>query len=151
MRCLVLLRRRGEAGFLPASWDDALDLAARELRQVDPYRAAFYLTSRGTLDGPYSRDQIRAYLKTGLLARDTLYCRVGGDLWAGTSRGVVRRTRKGDFHYFAGQRWLPHISVGHRLSLLPDDLDKNQYRYPADPIFRGSRNVRIRGRIAEDL
>lgn len=48
-----LLRRRGECGFLPASWDEALDVAARELRQVDPHRAAFYLTSRGITNEVY--------------------------------------------------------------------------------------------------
>jgi len=30
-----------------------------------------------------------------------------GDLWIGTSRGLIRRTRRGEFHYFAGRRWLP--------------------------------------------
>lgn len=34
-----------------------------------------------------------------------------GDLWVGTSRGVIRRTRTGEFHYFAGRRWLPHDEV----------------------------------------
>jgi molybdopterin-dependent oxidoreductase alpha subunit len=48
-----LLRRRGEAGFLPASWDEALDRIATELRTVDPARAAFYLTSRGITNEVY--------------------------------------------------------------------------------------------------
>ena len=39
-----LLRRKGERGFLAASWDEALDRIAEELRVVDPGRAAFYLT-----------------------------------------------------------------------------------------------------------
>ncbi|MEI6342781.1 MAG: two-component regulator propeller domain-containing protein [Verrucomicrobiota bacterium] len=34
-----------------------------------------------------------------------------GDVWIGTSRGVIRRTREGEFHYFAGQRWLPDDRV----------------------------------------
>jgi len=33
-----------------------------------------------------------------------------GDLWAGTSRGAIRQTG-GQFHYFAGQRWLPSDQV----------------------------------------
>lgn len=34
-----------------------------------------------------------------------------GDVWVGTSRGVIRRTRSGEFHYFAGRRWLPDDRV----------------------------------------
>ena len=48
-----MMRRHGERGFLPASWDEALDRIAMELRQVDPARAAFYLTSRGTTNEVY--------------------------------------------------------------------------------------------------
>jgi molybdopterin-dependent oxidoreductase alpha subunit len=48
-----MLRRHGEPGFLPASWDEALDHIAAELRRVDPARAAFYLTSRGTTNEVY--------------------------------------------------------------------------------------------------
>lgn len=48
-----LLRRQGERGFLPAPWDEALDLMASELRRVDPVRAAFYLTSRGITNEVY--------------------------------------------------------------------------------------------------
>jgi molybdopterin-dependent oxidoreductase alpha subunit len=48
-----LLRRRGEPGFLAASWDEALDVVAGELRRVDPQRAAFYVTSRGITNEVY--------------------------------------------------------------------------------------------------
>ena len=34
----------------------------------------------------------------------------GGDLWIGTTRGAIRHTG-GQFHYFAGQRWLPDDRV----------------------------------------
>src|ERR1039458_557982 len=37
-----MLRRRGERGFLVATWDEALDRVAEELAIVDPARAAFY-------------------------------------------------------------------------------------------------------------
>lgn len=42
-----MVRRRGEAGFTPVSWDEALDLAATRLAATEPECAAFYLTSRG--------------------------------------------------------------------------------------------------------
>ena len=48
-----LLRRVGERGFHVVSWDEALDLAASELRLVDPARVAFYLTSRGITNEVY--------------------------------------------------------------------------------------------------
>jgi molybdopterin-dependent oxidoreductase alpha subunit len=48
-----LLRRRGEPGFLVATWDEALDRIADELRRVEPSRAAFYLTSRGITNEVY--------------------------------------------------------------------------------------------------
>jgi molybdopterin-dependent oxidoreductase alpha subunit len=48
-----LLRRQGEPGFLPATWDEALDRIAAELREVEPSRTAFYLTSRGITNESY--------------------------------------------------------------------------------------------------
>src|SRR6185436_16004061 len=42
-----MIRRRGEAGFLVATWDEALDFIAGELRNSDPARSAIYMTSRG--------------------------------------------------------------------------------------------------------
>src|SRR5436190_3765485 len=48
-----MIRRQGEAGFLVANWDEALDRIAAELRTVDPNRAAFYLTSRGLTNESY--------------------------------------------------------------------------------------------------
>jgi molybdopterin-dependent oxidoreductase alpha subunit len=42
-----LLRRRGEAGFRPVSWDTALELVADRIRAAGPERLACYLTSRG--------------------------------------------------------------------------------------------------------
>src|SRR5439155_21321552 len=48
-----LLRRRGEPGFLVATWDEALARIGEELRQTDPARAAFYLTSRGITNEVY--------------------------------------------------------------------------------------------------
>ncbi|HVR28318.1 MAG TPA: FdhF/YdeP family oxidoreductase [Thermoanaerobaculia bacterium] len=46
-------RRRGERGFTPISWGEALDQAVAVLRETDPRRAAFYLTSRGIPNETY--------------------------------------------------------------------------------------------------
>jgi molybdopterin-dependent oxidoreductase alpha subunit len=48
-----MVRRAGEPGFRVIGWDEALDLAAMHLRDVDPIRAAFYLTSRGITNESY--------------------------------------------------------------------------------------------------
>lgn len=42
-----MVRRRGEAGFVPSTWDEALEIVARQLRSAPPERTAFYMTSRG--------------------------------------------------------------------------------------------------------
>ena len=48
-----MLRRNGEAGFSPVSWDEALDLAADRIRAAGPQRSGFYLTSRGMPNETY--------------------------------------------------------------------------------------------------
>jgi molybdopterin-dependent oxidoreductase alpha subunit len=48
-----MVRRRGEAGFRRASWDEALNLIAARMRGADPRRLAFYLTSRGLTNEVY--------------------------------------------------------------------------------------------------
>src|SRR5438094_1010060 len=48
-----MIRRHGEPGFLVSTWDEALDLIAGGLRDIDPSRAAFYLTSRGITNEVY--------------------------------------------------------------------------------------------------
>jgi molybdopterin-dependent oxidoreductase alpha subunit len=42
-----MLRRSGEPGFSPISWDDALDLVSERVRTAGPDRVGYYLTSRG--------------------------------------------------------------------------------------------------------
>jgi molybdopterin-dependent oxidoreductase alpha subunit len=48
-----MVRRAGEPGFTPIDWDAALDLAAARLRDTDPRRTGFYLTSRGAPNENY--------------------------------------------------------------------------------------------------
>jgi molybdopterin-dependent oxidoreductase alpha subunit len=42
-----MVRRRGEAGFRPSTWDEALGIVAGKLGAAPPERVAFYMTSRG--------------------------------------------------------------------------------------------------------
>jgi len=46
-------RDRGDAGFRRVGWDEALDLVAGRLREVDPDRFCLYLTSRGITNEVY--------------------------------------------------------------------------------------------------
>jgi len=48
-----MIRRRGDAGFRRASWDEAMELMAARVREIDPRRLAFYLVSRGTANETY--------------------------------------------------------------------------------------------------
>ena len=48
-----MVRRKGEPGFRRVSWDDALDTVAGRMRDTDPDRIAFYLTSRGVTNEAY--------------------------------------------------------------------------------------------------
>ncbi len=70
-----LLRRRGEPGFLAASWDEALDRIASELRETDPERVAFYLTSRGiTNEVYYAAQKAARFLGTNHVDNSARLC-----------------------------------------------------------------------------
>jgi molybdopterin-dependent oxidoreductase alpha subunit len=70
-----MIRRRGEPGFLVASWDEALVRIARELRRVDPARAAFYLTSRGiTNEVYYAAQKAARFLGTNHVDNSARLC-----------------------------------------------------------------------------
>ena len=70
-----MLRRRGERGFLVATWDEALDRVAEELAIVDPARAAFYLTSRGiTNEVYYAAQKAARFLGTNHVDNSARLC-----------------------------------------------------------------------------
>lgn len=46
-------RRRGDRGFTRISWDEALQSAGARIRQTDPRRIAFFVTSRGVTNEVY--------------------------------------------------------------------------------------------------
>ncbi len=48
-----LRRRRGEKGFTPVSWDEALVSVGGRLRTTDPHRMAFFVTARGVTNEIY--------------------------------------------------------------------------------------------------
>lgn len=48
-----MVRRKGDRGFTRISWEDALERIARRIRDNDPRRLAFYLTSRAVTNEVY--------------------------------------------------------------------------------------------------
>ncbi len=70
-----MVRRRGEPGFRPLVWEEALGLVAHRLRGIDPRRLAFYLVSRGTLNETYYAAQKAArYLGTNHVDNSARVC-----------------------------------------------------------------------------
>jgi molybdopterin-dependent oxidoreductase alpha subunit len=70
-----LVRRHGEPGFLPATWDEVLDRIAEELRSVDPQRVALYLTSRGlTNEAYYAAQKAARFLGTPHIDNSARLC-----------------------------------------------------------------------------
>lgn len=48
-----LIRRQGERKFSRISWDEAMDMIAAKMKDLDPKQYAFYLTSRGITNENY--------------------------------------------------------------------------------------------------
>ncbi|MFQ6115179.1 MAG: FdhF/YdeP family oxidoreductase [bacterium] len=48
-----LVRRKGEIGFQPMTWEEAIALMAERIPTMDPRRLGFYLVSRGTTNETY--------------------------------------------------------------------------------------------------
>jgi len=70
-----MIRRRGEPGFRRIGWDDALEVIASRLREVDPQRIAFYLTSRGiTNEVYYVAQKVARFLGTNNVDNSSRVC-----------------------------------------------------------------------------
>jgi molybdopterin-dependent oxidoreductase alpha subunit len=70
-----MIRRRGEPGFLVASWDEALDRIADGLRATDPARVAIYMTSRGmTNESYYAAQKAARFLGTPHIDNSARLC-----------------------------------------------------------------------------
>jgi molybdopterin-dependent oxidoreductase alpha subunit len=70
-----MIRRRGERGFLVASWDEAIETIADALRDADAQRVAFYLTSRGiTNEVYYAAQKAARFLGTNHVDNSARLC-----------------------------------------------------------------------------
>jgi len=70
-----MVRRKGERGFTRVAWDDALDLAAGRIRETDPRRVSFYLTSRGmTNEAYYTAQKTARFIGTNNVDNSSRVC-----------------------------------------------------------------------------
>ncbi len=70
-----MVRRKGDKGFTRISWDEALTLAADGLRQADPHRVGWYMTSRGlTNEAYYAHAKVARFLGTNHVDTSARIC-----------------------------------------------------------------------------
>ena len=70
-----MVRRKGERGFTRVAWDDALDLVAGRIRETDPGRVSFYLTSRGmTNEAYYTAQKAARFIGTNNVDNSSRVC-----------------------------------------------------------------------------
>ena len=88
-----MLRRRGEGGFRRISWDTALDTVARRIRETDPNRLAFFLTSRGiTNEVYYVAQKVARFLGTNNVDNSSRVCHAPSTTGLKESLGVAAST-----------------------------------------------------------
>ncbi len=70
-----MVRRRGDKGFQPISWDAATELIAGKLRETDPKRIAWYMTSRGlTNEAYYAHQKVARFIGTNHVDTSARIC-----------------------------------------------------------------------------
>ena len=70
-----MVRQRGDKGFRRISWDEATTLIANRLRETDPKRIAWYLTSRGlTNEAYYAHQKVARFLGTNNIDTSARIC-----------------------------------------------------------------------------
>jgi molybdopterin-dependent oxidoreductase alpha subunit len=88
-----LRRRRGERGFTPIAWDDALGIIAERLRGASPERLAFYLTSRGiTNEVYYVAQKVARFLGTNNVDNSARVCHAPSTVALSAALGVSAST-----------------------------------------------------------
>ncbi|PGT91580.1 FdhF/YdeP family oxidoreductase [Bacillus sp. AFS040349] len=70
-----LIRRKGERKFSRITWDEAMDMIADKMKQLDPKQYAFYLTSRGiTNESYYVAAKVSRFLGTNNIDNASRIC-----------------------------------------------------------------------------
>lgn len=88
-----MLRRKGEKGFTRISWEEGLTLAADHIREIDPRRLAFYLTSRGlTNEVYYVAQKVARFLGTNHIDNSARICHAPSTTAMKRSLGIAAST-----------------------------------------------------------
>ncbi|MBZ5568820.1 MAG: FdhF/YdeP family oxidoreductase [Acidobacteriia bacterium] len=70
-----MVRRKGDKGFQQLSWNEATSLIAGKLRDIDPRRLAWYMTSRGlTNEAYYAHQKVARFLGTNHVDTSARIC-----------------------------------------------------------------------------
>jgi molybdopterin-dependent oxidoreductase alpha subunit len=70
-----MVRHKGDKGFTRISWDDAVELVASKLKELDPKRIAWYLTSRGlTNEAYYAHQKVARFVGTNNVDTSARIC-----------------------------------------------------------------------------
>jgi molybdopterin-dependent oxidoreductase alpha subunit len=70
-----MIRRKGEKGFHRVTWEEAISTVAKTLKQTDPRRLAWYITSRGlTNEAYYAHQKVARFLGTNHVDTSARIC-----------------------------------------------------------------------------
>ncbi len=88
-----MIRRKGEKGFHQISWDEALDVAARGLRETDPKRLGWFVTSRGlTNETYYAQQKVARFFGTNHVDTSARICHAPSTAALGATIGCAATT-----------------------------------------------------------
>ena len=88
-----MIRKKGDKGFARISWDQAYDFLADRIRQTDPKRLAFYLTSRGiTNEVYYVAQKVARFLGTNNVDNSARICHSPSTVALKTTIGAAATT-----------------------------------------------------------
>jgi molybdopterin-dependent oxidoreductase alpha subunit len=88
-----MIRRKGRRGFRRMDWEETLDLLAARVREADPDRVAFYLTSRGiTNEVYYAAQKAARFLGTNHVDNSARVCHSPSTVGMKRALGVAAST-----------------------------------------------------------
>jgi len=88
-----MIRRLGEPGFNRITWDEAATTIAEPVRDLDPHRIAFYLTSRGlTNEAYYVAQKAARFLGTNNIDNSSRICHAPSTVALKQALGVSAST-----------------------------------------------------------